>query len=622
MASESAAVSRSIEVHGKDSTTRQRAIVLALVLLLAGVYTGLQLRVGWIPVDDGTLAQSAARVLQGQLPHRDFVDIYTGGLAFLDAAAFRLFGVNLFSLRLMSLLFFLPCLAAVNYICLRFTSPLVAGGLTLLAAVWSLPNYPSGMPSWYNLYFAIYGAAALLRYVETGGRRWVFTAGVCGGLSLLVKAIGAYYIAAALLFFVFVEQEKSGAGGGEASRWGWYRAFTAVWLLSFLFAVIYVMRWRLGSGEIFDFVLPQAAICFLLLYRERGLRPGSAERFRCLLGMLLPFMAGIALPILIFLVPYAATGSLHTFFPAVSSSVGNHIVALSVARPSAPWHAISSLALVLLLVVAAAGERMPARAVRAAAVMAAALLIGGIVFPAGAATAAWEAGLYATPLLVVAGAWLLSGRGAAGVGTLRRSQVALLLAVAGVGSLVQFPYFAPMYFMYSAPLVLLAALAICSTQRLSNPARFIVGSLGILFFLIAVLEIVPNRIFDGSDASNLPLQQFELPRAGGIRVKNARGFEELARVIATHATNGKLLAGSECPQCYFLSGTAPVLRDDTSVTPQQFLDVIAGNDINVVVITTMPVFPGDRVPQAVEAAINRRFPHSQPILGYRVYWRH
>ena len=53
-----------------------------------------------MPFDDGALAQSAERLLQGQLPHRDFDEIYTGGLTFLNAGAFRLFGISLWSLRL------------------------------------------------------------------------------------------------------------------------------------------------------------------------------------------------------------------------------------------------------------------------------------------------------------------------------------------------------------------------------------------------------------------------------------------------------------------------------------------------------------------------------------------
>ena len=53
------------------------------------------LKRGWVPWDAGALGQSAERVLHGQLPHRDFDEIYTGGLSFLHALAFWLFGTKL-----------------------------------------------------------------------------------------------------------------------------------------------------------------------------------------------------------------------------------------------------------------------------------------------------------------------------------------------------------------------------------------------------------------------------------------------------------------------------------------------------------------------------------------------
>jgi len=90
-----------------------RRIVLCLVMVIAGTYVGVRVNQSWIAVDDGVLAQSALRVLQGQLPHSDFVEIYTGGLSFIHAAAFRVFGVNMVSLRICVFLFFLAWVPAV-----------------------------------------------------------------------------------------------------------------------------------------------------------------------------------------------------------------------------------------------------------------------------------------------------------------------------------------------------------------------------------------------------------------------------------------------------------------------------------------------------------------------------
>ena len=56
-------------------------VILAAVLAISAVYVGCHLDRCWYPADDGALAHSAERMLQGQLPHRDYDDVYTGGLA-------------------------------------------------------------------------------------------------------------------------------------------------------------------------------------------------------------------------------------------------------------------------------------------------------------------------------------------------------------------------------------------------------------------------------------------------------------------------------------------------------------------------------------------------------------
>src|SRR5262245_46811190 len=58
-------------------------IALAVVWLVAFLYLVSVLDHKWIPHDDGALAQAAERVLHGELPQRDFADIYTGGLSYL-----------------------------------------------------------------------------------------------------------------------------------------------------------------------------------------------------------------------------------------------------------------------------------------------------------------------------------------------------------------------------------------------------------------------------------------------------------------------------------------------------------------------------------------------------------
>src|SRR5215831_14141689 len=132
-------------------------IVLIIIWVLSAVYVFRFVDRGWIPHDEGTLAQSAERVLDGELPHRDFDEIYTGGLSFLYAGTFKFLGANLIYIRYVFFAFFLMFVPALYAIALRFASPWLAAAITLLGVVWSVPNYFAGLPSWYNLFFAVLG---------------------------------------------------------------------------------------------------------------------------------------------------------------------------------------------------------------------------------------------------------------------------------------------------------------------------------------------------------------------------------------------------------------------------------------------------------------------------------
>src|SRR5262249_38973546 len=153
--------------HTVIGPMRSRVVVLLFVWLASAGYVGSRLHHGWVPHDEGTLAQSAVRVQGGELPHRDFDDPYTGALSIADAAAFTVLGTNLAAPRWLVFVVFLAWVPAVYGIALRFVPPLGAGAAAALAAIWSLPNYPAAMPSWYNLFFATFGLLAVLTYFET-----------------------------------------------------------------------------------------------------------------------------------------------------------------------------------------------------------------------------------------------------------------------------------------------------------------------------------------------------------------------------------------------------------------------------------------------------------------------
>jgi hypothetical protein len=351
-------------------------LVFAAVWLAAAAYLWFNLRYGWIPYDAGQLAQMADRVLRGQVPHRDFNEVYTGGLTYLNALAFRLFGVNFFSLRIPVFLFFLGWIPAVYFLARRFAGPVASAALTLLAVAWSVPTYPEAMTSWYNLYFATWGALALFRFTEDRRRRWrwLFLAGLCGGFSFLAKISGLYFIAAVLLFLVYREQllarEPAAATAPEANAAATaksallFRLFVSACLLAFLAALARLVSQQPTFAEFVHFVFPGACLVALLLWSEWRRIPaasaGNAARFRRLLAMGAPFLAGVLAPIALFLLWYAHEGAVVAWFHGAFGLAMRHTLWAAMLAPS-PLIALGLIPLALVLYLGCAGHEVAGR---------------------------------------------------------------------------------------------------------------------------------------------------------------------------------------------------------------------------------------------------------------------
>lgn len=595
-----------------------RILVLCLVMVIAGTYVGVRVNQSWIAVDDGVLAQSALRVLHGQLPHADFVEIYTGGLSFIHAAAFRVFGVNLLSLRICVFLFFLAWIPALYCIALRFTPPVTAGMVALLAIAWSFPNYEAAMPSWYNLFFATFGAAALLRYLEVRSRRWLFIAGLCGGISILIKVIGFYYIAGVLLFLAFLEQSDNEQRGTEKNSWG-YRAFSAGALFAFLGTLIYMLHSRLAAGEFYHFLLPSLAVVGMILLGEGKAGAGTGQRFAALLRLVIPFISGSVIPIAIFVIPYALAGSSGGFFSGVSSSTIAHAIDLAVARPASPQYIVAVLPLVTFLAAGMYWKQFQGRMVGAAVALLAVVVVVRAPRSAFVYSGVWLSVVMLTPVVVAAGvASILALRSRDGVSKLQRERLVLLVALAATCTLVQYPFPAPIYLCYALPLTLLALVAMVTTVR-KQGGTYVLASLVGLYLAFAVVNLIPLHLAEYSHAFG-HRDLLRVPR-GGLLIEDEPYFEGLTIFLQQHAPNGLMYAGNDCPELYFLTGLKNITRDDNGAQAGEVLKALQATDVKVVVIFESPYFPSAETSPEVRAEVIRRFPQSRMFGIFHVYWR-
>jgi hypothetical protein len=603
-------------------------MVLGAVLTIAGVYVGARISSGWVPADDGILSQSALRAMQGQLPHRDFAEIYTGGLSVIHALAFRVLGVSLLSLRICAFLFFLAWIPAVYYVALRFTSAFAAGLITLVAVAWSFPNYPAAMPSWYNLFFATFGAAALLRYLEVRTRRWLFVAGVCGGVSILIKVIGAYYIAGVLLFLAFLEQsdeQSDEQSARESAKTGKsavpFRVFSTSALLLFLATVIYVFHARLGSGEFYHFVLPAAVLVALILLGERNVRgEATGERFSRLLRLVIPFGCGVLSPVIAFLAPYARSGAVGQFFSGVTSSAIARSVGLGVLRPALIEKSIFALALAALVAATMYWREFQGKLVGAAVGLGLTVMLVKSTTSNGIVSGVWYSVATLTPLVVLLGAAVVLAAGKRGCRTkLQQQQVMVLVSLAAMCGLVQYPFAAPIYLCYAVPLTLLAAVAIVATAK-KQPGTYVLAAVAGFYLLFGVVMLVPDYIYELTHKVGR-MDELHLARAGGLRIEYAANFADLIHLLQQHSPNGLMYAGNDCPELYFLAGLKNVTRDDGGAPAEEVLKALQSDDLKLVVINEAPFFPSAQMSPEVRAEVVRKFPESQLVGIFRVFWR-
>lgn len=621
-------------VHQLEPTApraaQHRSIVLLLVALSAA-YVGWHLFRGWIPHDDGAIAQSAERLMQGELPHRDFDDIYTGGLSYLNAAAFQLFGTSFASLRFPLFAVFLGWVPAVYYIASRFVQRYAAAAITLLAVVWSLPNYTAPMPSWYNLFFATFGLAALFRHLEDGRHQWLVAAGIAGGLSILVKVVGLYYVAGVLLFLVFrAHIVARGEAGDRPAHGRAYAAFVSTMLTLFAIVLLRVVWKELRPAEAAQYLIPSTLLAVVIARREWMFPAGESRvRFAGLARLLLPFLGGLLLPIALFLIPYALSGSIGTLIHGVFLLPMKRFTFAVI--PVLPlWTMLSCvpLALIALVMLRARGDED--RWARWLVVAGSAVVLVLTVRSPSVHRAVWYSARTLWPLLALAGIAVLGrDRQADREEPLLHQRLAAVLSLTALCNLVQFPYFVPIYFCYVAPLVILTAVALYACMRPPAAARLIPAAVVTFYLVFAVVNVNTASVFTMGESFH-PYEETKrlaLPRAGlDVTPLQEDVYSHLVPLLQARARGGYMWASRDCPDVYFLAGLRNPTRtlfdffDDTTQYTARTLRTLDQYGITVIVMNRYPAFSPQFSDELV-AALEKRYPYGTDIGPYNVRWR-
>jgi len=590
---------------------------------LSLVYLWFAVPHGWIPHDEGMIGQSAERVLAGGVPHVDYEEPYTGGLTLLHAAAFKVLGVNLLYPRW--LLFAGAILAqAITFVVLRrYLGPLGAALGAWIALGWSFPNYFAALPSWWVLICALACVWAFTRYVETGWLRYAAAAGVAAGASILIKQTGLYVLVALVMALLYCEPGRERGTAG----WRLLRLACVGTSLAALALALAVLRTRLALTEVLYLLLPIAA-CSMLLLKDGG---GIDDRSSGSRGFLLApatALAAAAVPLLCFVAPYIFNGQIHTLLNGLFILPQKRLQFASMGMPSPEW-LIAGVPVVVAVMKFPQLRRSSAVTDPRVAATAAGLVgvVLGLlsVYDRTSYQLTWHSIRGFAALLPIVSCWLIfSGRIE---DPKQRGILFGFVSMLAWASLVQFPFGAPIYFCYTTPLIVIAA--VVTAGNTGALRRTLVGGLAALLLVFSLAVMNRGYVYNlGQEYLSYDAgTALDLPRAdlfvGG---DDAATYRRVVELVRFYRVSGNLVAGPDCPEVYFLTGQfspSGTLFDffATDESETKGLQALPGwTDAEVVVMNHRPIFSPRLTTRAIRR-IRRMFPNMEEVGPFEVRWR-
>lgn len=614
-------------------------IALGLVLVMSLLLVS-RMDYGAVPHDTGTLAHEAERVLQGEMPHRDFDTPYTGLLSMLHAGAFKLWGIDAMSLRRVLLALSILLFLALYRLMRVGLGRLESAAAVTAAFVWSVPNYFSPMPSWYNLFFIVIGLWALFRHAESDRRTWLFIAGLVCGVSFLIKSIGAVFAFAAFLYFVFREQLASQQGTRKQTT-PWAAAPILAGLGMLIALPVWLIASRFRPPELLAFVVPTVGAAVYLAAVEWKLRScNSTDRFRRVARATAYFAAGVLLPVAAFVAVYALQGSLAQWWHGVFVAPQVRLSDPAMGKPIDPQSAMIAVSLICVVTVGVAlAMRRFNSSVHALVLLL--FLLSGLALLGSSEQlnpAVWEMmRLLPTILLVLVCSTAVRSKPVDAPSSVALQRAFLATVAAVWFGIVQFPVSNGIYLLYVAPLAILAGAHVTSLVPFERrPAPAVLCLFLIAFGCIWVLRCNPTTLGIAFH-----------PRGWDVPLENQRAelcfdpatkhlYDELVELVHKHSREDSyILALPDCPEVYFLTGRKNPTRtffdafdDDYGRRRRsaRLLQTVEDHEVDVVVMRGYGTISGKSLTEPLMEEFERRFPNVALLRDSRhiffvVRWR-
>ena len=174
---------------GRATDYYLRRAIPYLITLIAGIICyGLFYKRGiWLSVVGYSIAP-AERVLNGEVPYRDFLFNYTPGVLWLNALLMKCFGVELLPIHIGILVFKLITIFTLYSVTRKLTDRWVALIPVVLTLAWLGHKHIFNVhPTQYSLSFALFGLYMMLTYYESNKKRNLIISGIMVGVVFIFK---------------------------------------------------------------------------------------------------------------------------------------------------------------------------------------------------------------------------------------------------------------------------------------------------------------------------------------------------------------------------------------------------------------------------------------------------
>lgn len=546
-------------------------VFLALAVVVASTFDR-----GWLPHDDGYLAMTAERVLNGEVPHRDFDEIYTGGLTYLHAWALGTFGVDLVALRIPYLAalagFVLAVYALVRRFFDRAHSALIASSLVFLGPYMT----SSPMPSSYNVFVAAIVLACLMKYYDGRRSYWLVLAGLLTGMGVLAKTTGLYLVLGVGIGLIGFHARQRTSGPDLPGR---------VMLLTAGLLVSAFVWTQFSASRLVGLVLP-VWVVVILVFRTRSEGEPGDNGGPSSLSLLTRFGLGALVPVLLFGAFMASRGALEQTLVGLTG-----IPRLFVGEFVRDFSILPTLLVPLALGLVVWRIRADLRWVPDWWLWLLTSLVGilwYLLHPRSELSVLLLAFSW-LPLLLPVLALSIHAREEGR--TVTEPLILTTMTCAVCMQLVRFPTSNQWYIFYALPLAALGLVMLGG--RIWQRRSLVVATTVIVASLLAIAQY-QGRIF-GSSAlgTEIPFVQLQGDR-GGIHVPFYHDFyNRLATQRA--AREGPRLAGPDAPELYFLLDISPAMRSAfPSISgvhgePESMLDMWVRVEPESVILNNAPV---------------------------------